>query len=51
MLENALTARMHAGWKFRKLSGVFFGKTLSIKLKIMLYKALIRSALCYGANC
>jgi len=51
-VENAMIARMHAGWrKFRDLSGVLCGKTLSFKLEEMLYKACIHNVLCYGAEC
>ena len=49
---RAVTARIRAGWrKFRELSNVLCGRVLSFKLKGRLYKACVRSVMCYGAEC
>ena len=50
--QSAVTARIRAGWrKFKELSGVFCRRLLSFKLKGLLYKTCVRSAMCYGAEC
>ena len=49
---RAVTTRIRAGWrKFRELSSVLCGRVLSLKLKGRLYKACVRSVMCYGAEC
>ena len=50
--QSAVTARIRAGWKkFKELSGVLCRRLLSLKLKGLLYKTCVRSAMCYGAEC
>ena len=47
--SRAVTSRIRAGWrKFKELSGTLCGRRLSCKLKGRLYKACVRSVMCYG---
>ena len=51
-VDRAVTSRIRAGWmKFKDLSGVLCGRVLSLKLKGRLFKACVRSAMSYGAEC
>ena len=48
----AVIGRIRAGWKkFKEVAGVLLLKGLSLKLKGLLYKSCVRSALSYGAEC
>ena len=47
----AITARIRCAWKkFKEISGMLCGKGMSLILKGKLYKACVRSVLCYGAE-
>ena len=49
--EAAVTARISAGWrKFRELSGVLCGRGVSNRLKGILYKTCVRTAMTYGSE-
>ena len=51
-VEVAVTARVRAGWrKFKEISGMLCGRDVLMKIKGQLYKACVRSAMCYGAEC
>jgi hypothetical protein len=49
--STAVTARIRSAWKkFKEISGMLCGKGISLILKGKLYKACVRSVLCYGAE-
>ena len=49
-VEVAVTARVRAGWrKFKEISSMLCGRDVSMKIKGQLYKAFVRSMMCYGA--
>ena len=51
-VEAAVAARVRVGWrKFKEISGMLCGRDVSMKIKGQLYKACVRSAMCYGAEC
>ena len=51
-VEAAVAARVRVGWrKFKEISGMLCGRDVSMKIKGKLYKACVRSAMCYGAEC
>ena len=51
-VEAAVAARVRVGWrKFKEISGMLCGGDVSMKIKGQLYKACVRSAMCYGAEC
>ena len=51
-VEAAVAARVRVGWrKFMEISGMLCGRDVSMKIKGQLYKACVRSAMCYGAEC
>ena len=49
--EAAVSARIASGWKkFRELSGVLCGRDVSNRVKGLVYKACVRSAMMYGCE-
>ena len=50
-VEAAVTARVRAWWrKFKEISGMLYGRDVSMKIKGQLYKAYVRSVIYYGAE-
>ena len=50
--QEAVTSRIRSAWKkFKQVSNVICGKSISLKVRGTLYKSNVRSALTYGAEC
>ena len=50
--STAVTARIRSAWKkFKEISGMLCVKNVSLQTKGELYKACVRSVMCYGAEC
>ena len=50
--QEAVTSRIRSAWKkFKEVSNVICGKSISLKVRGTLYKSCVRSALTYGAEC
>ena len=49
--ENAVTARTRIGWmKFRECGELLLGRRFSLKIKGMVYRSCVRSAMLYGSE-
>ena len=49
--ETAVTARVRIGWmKFRECREVLLGRRFSLKMKGMVYRSCVRSAMLYGSE-
>ena len=49
--ETAVTARVRIGWmKFRECGELLFGRRFSLKMKGMVYRSSVRSAMLYGSE-
>ena len=50
--QETVTSRIRSAWKkFSEISNVLCGKSISLKVKGILNKSFVRSALTYGAEC
>ena len=50
-VEAAVTARTSCGWvKFFDCGELLYGRRFSIKLKMVVYKSYVRSAIMYGSE-
>ena len=50
-VQNAVIARLRVGWgKFKDLLSALCKKGVSLRMKGIVYKACVRSAVCYGAE-
>ena len=50
--QEAVTSRTRsAGKKFKEVSNVICGRSISLKVRGTLYKSYVRNALTYGAEC
>ena len=51
-IERDVDLRVRAAWSsWRKLTGVFYDRKISLRLKAKVYEAIIRPALTYGSEC
>ena len=49
--ETAVTARARIGWmKFRECGELLLGRRFSLKMKGMVYRSCVRSAMLYGSE-
>ena len=50
--QEAVTSRIRSAWKkFKEVSNVICGRSISLKVRGTLYKSYVRNALTYGAEC
>ena len=50
--QEAVTSRIRSVWKkFKEVSNVICGRSISLKVRGTLYKSYVRNALTYGAEC
>ena len=50
--QEAVTSRIRSAWKkFKEVSNVICGRSISLKIRGTLYKSYVRNALTYGAEC
>ena len=50
--QEAVTSRIRSAWKkFKEISNVICGRSISLKVRGTLYKSYVRNALTYGAEC
>ena len=50
--QEAVTSRIRSAWKkFKEVSSVICGRSISLKVRVTLYKSNVRNALTYGAEC
>ena len=50
-VEQAVASRLRAAWmKFRELGRIFCRRGASLRMKVVVYKACVRSMLNYGAE-
>ena len=51
-VQKAVTSRIRSAWKkFKEVSNVVCGRSISLKVRGTLYKSYVRNALTYGAEC
>ena len=50
--QEAVTSKIRSAWKkFKEVSNVICGRSISLKVRGTLYKSYVRNALTYGAEC
>ena len=50
--QKAVTSRIRSTWKkFKEVSSVICGRSISLKVRCTLYKSYVRNVLTYGAEC
>ena len=50
--QVAVTSRIRSAWKkFKEVSNVICGRSISLQVRDTLYKSYVRNALTYGAEC
>ena len=50
--QEAVTSRIRSAWnKFKEVSNVICGRSISLKVRATLHKSYVRNALTYGAEC